>query len=263
MEPGIYDGIDEMLYHADPALSHSGMKTLLDCPARYDWQRRHPRPDKKEFDLGHAAHAKLLGVGLDVVEVQADDWRTKAAKDQAAEARAAGAVPMLTKEIARVDAMVEAVLAHEGARAILDAADAVEQSMWWTCELGVQIRGRVDLVASYADGTPCLVDLKTTTDASPIEWPKTVVKYRYDLQRAVYTDGWRTITGESPDFALIVVEKEPPHLTALYRLDLDFLDRGNRLYEQAVRTWIDCTETGQWPGYGTDFVELSPPGWAR
>lgn len=263
MDPGIYDGIDEMLYHADPALSHSGMKTLLDCPARYAWERENPPAPKDVFDLGSAVHAEVLGVGAPVARVDADDWRTKAAQQTRADLRAEGKIPLLHKDYDRVRGMTEAVLAHKGARIIAESTDAIEQSMWWHDDrFDVDLRGRVDLVASYADGMPVLVDLKTSTSANPDEFVKSVYRYGYDLQRAVYCDGWATLAGLVPDFLFIVVEKDPPYPVLTARVDDAAIRSGEAKFEQALCVFNDCRALGHWPAYGDDIVTLESPRWA-
>ena len=66
--------VPESQYHADPALSYSGMKTLLDCPARFAWEREHGRPERAAYDFGHAAHQLVLGVGDPIAIIDADDF---------------------------------------------------------------------------------------------------------------------------------------------------------------------------------------------
>ena len=48
MKPGIYPDVPEADYHADEALSQSGAKLLLDCPARYLADRRKQGADAVE-----------------------------------------------------------------------------------------------------------------------------------------------------------------------------------------------------------------------
>ena len=76
--PGIYE-MPEDDYFADPVLAGS-----LSCtwakqlaqpggPAKWKWEREHPQPSKKHFDLGHAAHALVLGVGAPIDEIPFDE----------------------------------------------------------------------------------------------------------------------------------------------------------------------------------------------
>ena len=52
-------------YFARPELSASTCKTILKPggPARVEWLTEHKQPHCKAFDMGHAAHSLVLGVG--------------------------------------------------------------------------------------------------------------------------------------------------------------------------------------------------------
>lgn len=268
MKPGLYPDVPEADYHADEALSQTGAKWLLDCPARYRHRKDNPE-HRDAFDFGHAAHAKVLGVGAELVVIDADDWRSKAAREARDAAHAAGKTPLLTKDARRVDDLAEAILAHPGARAILERDGDTEVSLWWTEQaqagwdtVDVPCRGRIDRLTTLADGQPAMVDLKSTVDASPSAWMQAVARYGYDTQGAAYERGFGQVTGQSAPMVFIAVEKEPPHLVALYTLDADFRARGERRWLQAVDIFARCTATGEWPGYPADITPLSPPRWA-
>jgi hypothetical protein len=42
-KPGIYPGVPDEVYHADPveggSLSSTGARKILDCPAKFKWER--------------------------------------------------------------------------------------------------------------------------------------------------------------------------------------------------------------------------------
>ena len=82
LPPGVYDELPAEHYHADPALSASGMKLMLDpgCPALYRYQRDHPPKPKDTFDFGHAFHRLMLGDGARLRVLDYDNWLTKDAK---------------------------------------------------------------------------------------------------------------------------------------------------------------------------------------
>ena len=66
-------------YHTHPSsVSASDLKRILDCPARYQHERTVPRQPRTVFDVGHAAHAKVLGVGAPVTVVEVDHKRGNA-----------------------------------------------------------------------------------------------------------------------------------------------------------------------------------------
>jgi len=135
--PGVYD-IPEHEYHADPiaggSLSSSGARKLLTpgCPALYRHSVDHGNEHKAAFDFGHAAHKLVLGVGAEIVPVDADDWRTKAAKEAKEAAYAAGKVPLLVADVILVHNMADAIRNHPVASALFDPERGkAEQSLFW------------------------------------------------------------------------------------------------------------------------------------
>lgn len=264
-EPGIYE-IPEAAYHADRnlaptlgrSLSSSGAKAILDSPARFAWQREHPVV-KDAYDFGSAAHQYLLGGGPEVEVIDADSWRTKAAQEQRDAAREAGRTPILVADNVRALALVAAVMAHPVAGAIFASAGEAERSLYWIDpETGVTCRGRIDWMHPRA-----LVDLKTTINASPGKFSRALVDYGYALQAEWYSQGYEAVTGERLPFVHVVVEKEPPHLVAVYQVDQEALAYGAERATEARRLFADCESSGQWPGYSPEIELVSLPAWAR
>jgi hypothetical protein len=259
---GIHLGVPEVEYHLDPAFSQSQAKTLLSSPAKYRWGLDNPPAPRDVFDFGHAVHAKVLGVGLDFLTVGYDDWRSKAARDMRDEARAAGLVPMLAKDLAAADRMAEAVLANAGARAILESEGDVEVSMWWDdADTGVECRGRIDKLAATPGGL-VNVDLKTTADASLRGFAKSAANFGYHIQAAAYEDGLRDITSEDCPTVLIAVEKDPPHLVALYEFPSEEVGRGLDKWRDALAALVKYRDADYWPGYPDSIQPLYLPSWA-
>lgn len=268
MKPGILPDVPEVEYHADPAFSQSQAKTLLTCPALYHWQLTHPAPRKREFDFGHAAHKKVLGVGLDVEVVPADllssdgGVRSNPAKAWVAERETAGILVVKPDVIETVDAMAAAIESHDAARRILACEGEAEQSMWWTDErTGVECRGRVDFLAATAGGL-INVDYKTTTDASPKGFAKSAGNFGYHVQAAAYGDGLRHLTGEDVPTILIAQEKTPPYLVAVYQVSAYDVSTGLTRWREALDTLVDCRARDEWPAYSPDITTLYLPSWA-
>ena len=62
-EPCIVRGIPIDVYHKMPALSNSGLKMLLDCPARYYYKYlsgEYEAKEKPSFKIGKACHCYIL-----------------------------------------------------------------------------------------------------------------------------------------------------------------------------------------------------------
>lgn len=275
-EPGVYDLAAEE-YHADPvpggSLSSSGARRLLppSCPAIYRYEQDHPQPHKKTFDFGHAAHAEVLGTGPELVVVEANDWRTKAAKEARDAAYAKGAVPLLPADYDVVQDMAAALRRHPLAGALLqpDRGKAEQTLIWQDAETGVWRRALVDWLA-FAAGAgrrPIFVDYKTTVSADEESVKKTVHKYGYHLQDGWYLDGARAL-GWPADTAFLFVfqEKAPPYLVNVVGIEDEALADANARNRQAIEIYRDCTETGIWPGYPTDetgITYVSLPPWAE
>lgn len=249
----VYDMPDDA-YRRYPAVSYSGLKTILDCPARYRWQMTH-RVDKPQFDFGHAVHAMVLGAGATIAVLDYPDRRTKAYKQDEADARAAGLTPMLAKDHERARDCADAALAHPVAGPYLAAPGAAEVSVFWTDErTGIPCKARIDKVIHDATGMPVLVDVKTVgQSADPASFARACASFAYHVQAAFYPDGWHAATGEDAAFTHIVIETDPPHLTSVVNLDDASLNAGIDRYEDALDTYARCRESGVWPGYTESF----------
>jgi hypothetical protein len=261
----LVEDLDETAYHAHPALSSTGARLLLEAPARFDHNRRHPRPDTKSFDVGTAAHSKVLGVGSEVVAYPDDVLAvngaasTAAAKAFAADARALGQTPVKAADARAVDAMAEAVLRHPVARQLLEAEGASEVSAFAIDPItGVEVRARIDRLTADRSA---MIDLKTTDDASRDGFAKTVAKYRYDVQDAWYEDVLAIIEGSAPRMQFVVVEKSAPYLVAVHSLSDEFAEIGRHGAAKARAIYAACLEHDAWPGYPAEQAELMPPFW--
>ncbi len=251
---GLVYGMDETEYHGGDELSSTGMKTLLDSPARYLYEREH-RTEKRAFDIGHAIHGLVLGTGLDLAVVEADSWRTKAAQQQRDEAREAGRVPILVDEYATAKNAADAVLCHPEARVFFEADAHPEVSAF--CDMdGVRVRARFDWLLAR----PVIVDLKSGRTANPRALPRITEQYRYHLQAATYRRALATVRGdEDPAFVHVFVESEPPHLVSVDRLTPEALDAGDAELDVALALYRRCVETGHWPGYPLGIHDIDLP----
>lgn len=260
VETKVLHDLDEAAYHASPGLSYSGAKALLppSCPAKYQYDRTHPRPPKREFDLGHAAHRLVLGAGAELVVVDAANYLTKAAKEARDAAYDAGQIPLLPREHDQVQAMARAVREHPLAGPLFTAGQP-EVSLFWTDEqTGVPLRARLDWLKHPVPGRPLIIgDLKTTELAYPGKLPSTVDEYRYHIQAAVYLDGAAACGLTPPEGAAFVfafVEKKPPHCISVIQVDHRDITIGRDLASKAMQIWRDCTTAGVWPSYPDDRI---------
>jgi hypothetical protein len=275
-EDGIYPAVPEDLYHAHPALSSSGARQLLppSCPARFRWEQDNGRPPKRHFDQGHAAHARVLGAGADVVVVQkvttdktkvdADTYQTKSAQQHRDEIRAEGNVPILRHELEDVDGMAAAIREHPVASRLFDPelGGAPEVSLVWTDEVhGVRRRARLDWMPPVLpDGRMIIPDYKTTTAADRWSIAKSVRSYGYFQQDPWYRDAIVALgIHPSPAFLFVFQEKTPPYLVTVIQLDGPAVEAGRVLNDRALQVFAECSATGEWPAHADDIVPVSLP----
>lgn len=157
----------------------------------------------------------------------------------------------------RVSGMINAVLEHPVARSLLDKGDP-ELSFFWK-HYDIKCKGRADYVRR--DGV--VSELKSTTDASPRGFSRTVANFGYHLQSAFYTDGLRACDMPVRAFVFIAVESKPPHAVGVYTLDDKALHIGRAMYEKAISKYSLCVHLGRWPGYSEQIEELTLPRYAQ
>lgn len=272
MAPGVYRMTNEE-YHADPvpggSLSSSGARKLLppSCPAIFQYEREHGQEPKIEFDIGHAAHKLVLGDGPELVVVDADSWRTNAAKDAAKEARERGAVPLLPDDHAQVEAMAAALREHPVAAALFDPdRGTAEESLFWRDQpTGIMRRARLDWLPEPGRGRLIIPDYKTCASADPDALAKSVHRFGYHQQASFYLDGVQALGlgDETAAFVFVCQEKKAPYLVTIIELDAMALRIGGIRNRRAIDIFVECTATNHWPGYSDGIELLSLPAWAE
>ncbi len=270
---GIHDNVPADRYHADPcerpSLSSSLIKVLCSQSPLHAWTQ-HPKlnpeyesRDTPEFDVGTAAHSILLN-GEDIVEIiDADSFRTNAAKEARDDARHAGRVPLLTHQAAQVNRMLSRVgwqldRVRCEPRPFTDGAP--EQTLIWEDDYGVICRARPDWLR-----TDCVAidDYKTTTTANPDRWSrKQMFDNGYDVQAAFYLRGLRKLTGADAEFRFVVQEKTPPFALTVISLGGDVLAVADAKIEWALRKWSGCLASDSWPAYTDELYRAELPAWA-
>jgi hypothetical protein len=284
--PGLVPDMDEDWYHADPvahewgSLSVTSAKLLVppSPPAKFAYARKHPHAPSDAMKLGTVAHALTFGTPLAVSVLDFKDrTRTKAYVKAETEALDAGLMPVLRKDMEEAQAVADAIRAHPTAGGLLDGADTEVSGFWVDPEFGIWQRMRLDaFTLSYA--MPTVVDLKTTRDASKQGFAKSVADYGYHRQDVHYRQGVATLLKmpdwRDVDFVFVVVETEPPHLVATYRVSdgspgeygqptPDDVALGLEQMRAARERFRDCSKAGRWPGYSEEIETLELPRYKR
>jgi len=247
-------------YHADPAISASQLKTVMQSPYHY-WSR-YLDPDRvamaptAAMRFGSLAHCAVLEPDELSKRYQlAPDRRTKEGKAAVAEMAAAGIEAVSEADMVLAVNMAVAVHGHPTAGALLQGGQA-EQSFWWDdIATGMRCKCRPDWLS--ADGAT-IVDLKTCQDASPAAFARSVAAWSYQVQAAHYLAG--TLATR---FIFVAVEKTAPYAIGVYELDTEGLIHGSIARHNALQRIQDCRAINEWPGYTDGGIQtLQLPGWA-
>lgn len=273
-EPGIYD-IPAADYHRDPvpggSLSSTGARRLISpgCPAKFRWEADHGRPQRRVFDLGHAAHREVLGDGEIVVVVDAEDYKTKAAQAARDAAYAAGKAPILRREHEEtVVPMAAALREHPVAgRLFAPGTGRAEPSLFWWDGTGadaVMRRSRLDWLPHHVAGRRLIVpEYKTCASAEPDDLEKAVARLGYYMQAAWNLDAVEAVLDldRAPVFVFVFQEKGPPFVVTVAQLAQTALQLGRARNRHALDVYRACRASGRWPGYAEEVVDLETPAW--
>lgn len=259
----IIDGLSNADYHANPAISKSGLDKIAKSPAHYKASRETKHEDSDALVFGSAFHDYILlpDTFQTAYTVLPPDFngRTKEGKAMLESIRQSGQTVLKAEWMTAIEGMAAAITAHPKASVLLQGGKA-EQSIFWTDEdSGIDCRCRPD----YLHPSGIIVDLKSTADASPEEFARSVAKYRYHVQDAFYSEGYYQATGQWPrGFVFIAVEKTAPYAVACYSLDDDAKAYGHELFRRDLETLLEAEKNQEWTAYSQEIETLSLPAWA-
>lgn len=263
-------GIPAAVYH-DPAkgLSNSQISDLAESPFHF-WSR-HLAPSRPQrvataaMNAGTLLHSLVLEPDtMTRYAVTPDDFdgRTKAGKDWKANAEAQGLSVVTGDMIATAEAQRAALMANPDIERIL-ARGAAEASVFWTDEAtGVPCRARPDWMTREGKRVTVL-DLKTTSDASPAGFARSVATFGYHRQRAHYTAGIEAHGLKVDAFIFAAVSSSYPFVAMAYLLDEEAEAQGEEEVSELIALYAQCMRSGHWPAYGEGVTLLELPKWAK
>lgn len=263
---------DNAAYHRHTAVSKSHLDLVARSPLHYwarylDPNRVEPEPTPAMV-IGSALHTHVLELDtwddLYVTLPDGIDRRTKQGKAEweSFSAASEGRTVLSKADAELVMRMGQAIYAHPAAAFLLQRPGQAERSYFWTDEgTELECKCRPDWMTN--DGQ-LIVDLKTTEDASPVGFRKSISAWRYHVQAAHYLTGVEVVTGQRPEqFIFICVEKKPPHAVAVYAASPEMVAAGERTAETDLARLALCRETGEWPGYSNQIETIDLPPWMR
>ena len=233
-------------------LSYSALKAFAKSPNHYLQYINREFVENAAMVMGSALHCMVLEpheFPVRYIVAPITDRRTKAGKAEWAkfEEQAEDKTVLTLQQWNQITGMSNAVSAHRKATYILRGKQA-EQPVNGKID-GFEFRGIMDAVDAGA-----VVDLKTTTDASPEGFKKSASNFDYHLQAAIYL----RISGRER-FYWIAVESAAPYNVAVYEptpQSLEIADSYLRDLLQRFKEW-----DGEPVGYGENIYELDLPPW--
>jgi len=265
--PGYHTDLTNEQYHSGPGVSKSQLDLIHRSPSLLQWSKAAPEDDEKKaaLNVGDAVHALILEPHRfrDEFAIGPKDAprNTKEGKAKWAEFEAGlkeGQTVLSADEGRKVELIYGSVMAHPHARWIAEAAGDAEASIYWNDpESGLLCRCRPDkLIKEHG----WIVDVKTTADMS--KFNRSVWDYRYHVQDAFYSEGYKQHFGEAPaGFLFLVVSTSiecGKYPVRLFCLDAEAKAKGQASMREDLSVLAECERTGEFPGIET----LSLPRWA-
>lgn len=242
----------EKEYRQHPAISRSELFKITESPEKFKYYREHPEEPTPSLIFGQLFHAMALQpetVWEQFAVMPNVDRRTKAGKEAFAdfEAQAEGKTIVSVYMVEQASAMCEALNKNEFVKKLLKGEK--EKPFFWVDDMtNEQCKCRVDCLSEIGENL-IIVDLKTTDNAETEAFMRSAIKYGYDVQSAMYSEGIKVKTGREPLFVFIAIEKKPPYALNILQADKLLIRRGYDVFRELIGIYADCKKTGNWYGY--------------
>jgi len=274
LQPGIYSAeqVPMSAYLSDPcpvpSLSSGAAHRIITTTPKHVWWTHprlggHQREASSKSDIGSVAHELVLGGGSNIVIVDADDWRTKAAQTARDEARAQGKYPVLERKYQEALEMAGecANFLDQSEFAGVLGSGAGEATA--IAQLGeTWLRARPDWLNH--ERKVCLHYKTTDGSAAPEPFIRWVMKSMgYHVALAFYRLVLESIHDEFKGWQhiMLVQEQSAPFCASIISLgDADWAIADVKV-ERAIEIWRRCMESQQWPGFGGSIHYSEPTPW--
>ena len=253
--------ISNPVYHGRKThLSSTNIRTFKKNRKQFEYSLTHDLVKQtKAMADGTAVHAFFLErdkFDTDFVIKPADmRLNTKAGKEWALEHQSK---IIIDSELGNNLYEMEKSFMDSPAKLIYDIKGQTELSYFWD-DLGT-IKGkcRPDWISD--DGS-IVVDVKTTTDASPRGFQKSISTWGYYLQLGWYLRGLRKLGLPAEQFIFIAIEKTPPFCVGVYRADRDMINFAMKELDQLMPEIQTAMVSKEFPDYTPEITSIGLPPW--
>lgn len=262
---GIYKDVPKEEYHSEEGISNSSMGYILDCGARYKYEKERKKTDEemKKFIIGQAVHTLILEPEL-FEETFLIAEKPRGNSKEAKKAKEAGRRTFIAEDGRTILTPKEYDECHK--MAIEGSSNSVwtkvkmsegniENSIYWDikCEdlnFSVYI-ARLRACPDFFNNK-IIIDVKTTESIKKFQ--QSVESFGYYRQAAMQIDALSTIDNKERKFFFLAIEKKPPYLTKTFDIEDEYIEIGRKEYKKAALIYAKCLKSNEWPGY--DEIEM-------
>jgi hypothetical protein len=268
---GIFKDLSNEDYHANAAISRSGIKMFCESPYKYWANYLNPvRPKKKTTDameLGSAFHTYILErdkfdehyaiepIKVLLKEVGRDAYDLY--KKECEELEKTKKIVLSQIDMSTIYNMSLSLMKHIEARALIKDAVYEESYFWGDEHSGLMVKARPDILRKN-----CIVDLKTCASADSYTYQKTMVNDFLHVQGAMIREGVKQLTGNDiPTVVNICIEKTYPYAIGIKIISQSALDAGHMKFKNSLLDMKNCMAENKWQSYEPEEVDL--PVWSK
>ena len=249
-------------YYEDPSISNSKLGYLAKSPAHFKHLMEVGFKETEALEFGRAFHCAILEPEKflsSYVALPVCDRRTKEGKALFTDFvdRNLGKCFLGQDDFDKILTMSKKLLSSKAVCELLQGE--YEQEFYWNDkDTLIPCKSKLDI---YNKGVR-IVDIKTTDNADPENFHRTIFKYDYHRQGGMYVDA----VGEMIPYYIIAIEKDGPHEFSILKLSDEVLEYGRQEYKSLLRKLENCLTNDYWPGYETkyfDAFEVELPSYMR
>jgi hypothetical protein len=273
MAPGHYPELDNDSYHGSEGVSKTHLDTIGGASPAHYYDKylaadREPAKKTDEMILGDAMHKAITEPDLlseHFVVWEGPNRSTKEGKAAWAEFLPSSiGKTVLTKDgMKAVRGVRDSVYKHPIAKTLLVRGKPEQSYYSIDPETGELIKCRVD----YDRLNDCglMVDLKSTADASPDGFGKSVANYGYHVQGGFYPYVVEHCPGQvqCENFAFLCFEKVRPYAIGIYYIEDMEARLGMIEARRSLNLIAKCRRENRWPDYGYKPQPMRLAPWKR
>ena len=229
----IKDTNDE--YHSHKSISASGLKTIYKKSVYHHLNSIFKMTDAMNF--GSAVHSALLEDSNDIAVLPEFNARTKEGKKikQDFFDNNKGKIIIKQEEQEAIEKIKKNFNGHSLAKSLVQRLTETEVSYYGTIDK-VPVRVRPDGIKD----NDYIIDIKTTSDASPRFFKSQVYNFAYHLQACFYSEA----LGYDPaKFRFITIENKYPYTVEVFAMSEDMIEYGRDAWRIAFNSWKEYLET--------------------